>query len=74
MTGDREISDAGLRTAELIKSGRSQDAAIERAPGVWECRGIGNSYLLTTPRGDVLVNAGTLGADTSFEFTVEPAQ
>jgi alkyl sulfatase BDS1-like metallo-beta-lactamase superfamily hydrolase len=61
MTGDREISDAGLRTAELIKSGRSQDAAIERAPGVWECRGIGNSYLLTTPQGDVLVNAGTLG-------------
>jgi glyoxylase-like metal-dependent hydrolase (beta-lactamase superfamily II) len=60
MTGEREISDAGLRTAELIKSGRGQDAAIERAPGVWECRGIGNSYLLTTPRGDVLVNAGTL--------------
>jgi alkyl sulfatase BDS1-like metallo-beta-lactamase superfamily hydrolase len=61
MSGDREISDTGLRAAEMIKSGRSQDAAIERAPGVWECRGIGNSYLLTTPQGDVLVNAGTLG-------------
>jgi len=61
MSRDQAISDAGLRTAELIKSGRDQDAAIERAPGVWECRGIGNSYLLTTAEGDVLVNAGTLG-------------
>jgi alkyl sulfatase BDS1-like metallo-beta-lactamase superfamily hydrolase len=61
MTSDRDISDAGLRTAELIKSGRNQTAAIERAPGIWESRGIGNSYLVTTPAGDVLVNAGTLG-------------
>jgi alkyl sulfatase BDS1-like metallo-beta-lactamase superfamily hydrolase len=61
MAGDRNTSDAGLRTADLIKSGRNQTAAIERAPGVWESRGIGNSYLLTTPDGDVLVNAGTLG-------------
>ena len=61
MAGDRDLSDAGLRTADLIKSGRNQTAAIERAPGVWESRGVGNSYLLTTPDGDVLVNAGTLG-------------
>jgi alkyl sulfatase BDS1-like metallo-beta-lactamase superfamily hydrolase len=61
MTGDRDISDAGLRTADLIKSGRNQVAAIERAPGIWESRGIGNSYLITTPDGDVLVNAGALG-------------
>lgn len=51
----------GLRVAELLQSGRGQDAAIERAAGVYESRGIGNSYLLTTPNGDVLVNAGTLG-------------
>jgi alkyl sulfatase BDS1-like metallo-beta-lactamase superfamily hydrolase len=51
----------GLRVAELVKSGEGQRAAIERAPGVYESRGIGNSYLLTTPDGDVLVNAGTLG-------------
>jgi alkyl sulfatase BDS1-like metallo-beta-lactamase superfamily hydrolase len=61
MTGDRDISEAGLRTADLIKSGRNQAAAIERAPGIWESRGIGNSYLITTPEGNVLVNAGTLG-------------
>ena len=60
MVDKREISDAGLRAAEMIKSGRTQDAPIERAPGVWENRGIGNSYLLTTSEGDVLVNAGTL--------------
>jgi alkyl sulfatase BDS1-like metallo-beta-lactamase superfamily hydrolase len=51
----------GLRVAELVTSGEGQQAAIERAPGVFESRGIGNSYLVTTPDGDVLVNAGTLG-------------
>ena len=51
----------GLRVAQLVQSGKDQLAAIERAPGVFENRGIGNSYLLTTAQGDVLVNAGTLG-------------
>ncbi len=51
----------GLRVAEMIQSGKGQESAIERAPGIYECRGIGNSYLVTTPEGDVLVNAGTLG-------------
>ena len=59
MTSD--TSDRGLRVAELVKSGVGQAAAIERAPGVFESRGVGNSYLVTTPDGDVLVNAGTLG-------------
>lgn len=54
-------SHRGLRVAELVQSGEGQRAAIERAPGVYESRGVGNSYLLTTPKGDVLVNAGTLG-------------
>ncbi|MET0283502.1 MAG: alkyl sulfatase dimerization domain-containing protein [Polyangiales bacterium] len=48
------------RVASLIKSGQGQSAAIERAPGIHESRGVGNSYLLTTRDGDVLVNAGTL--------------
>ena len=56
-----DLSDKGLRVAELVKSGAGQVAPIERAPGVYESRGVGNSYLLTTPEGDVLVNAGTLG-------------
>lgn len=56
-----DSSHRGLRVAELVKSGEGQRAAIERAPGVYESRGVGNSYLLTTPDGDVLVNAGTLG-------------
>ena len=55
-----ELSPKGLRVAELVKSGEGQAAAIERAPGVYESRGVGNSYLLTTPEGDVIVNAGTL--------------
>lgn len=61
MTADSSLSHKGLRVAELVTSGVGQEVAIERAPGVYESRGVGNSYLLTTPAGDVLVNAGTLG-------------
>lgn len=55
------LSSQGLRVADMVQSGENQQAAIERAPGIYENRGVGNSYLLTTPDGDVLVNAGTLG-------------
>jgi alkyl sulfatase BDS1-like metallo-beta-lactamase superfamily hydrolase len=55
-----DLSPKGLRAAEFVKSNADQDVAIARAPGVYESRGIGNSYLLTTPEGDVLVNAGAL--------------
>jgi alkyl sulfatase BDS1-like metallo-beta-lactamase superfamily hydrolase len=58
---ESNLSHKGLRVAEMVQSGVGQDAAIERAPGIYESRGIGNSYLLTTPEGDVLVNAGGLG-------------
>jgi alkyl sulfatase BDS1-like metallo-beta-lactamase superfamily hydrolase len=61
MTGESRLSHKGLKVAELVKSGEDQDAATQCAPGVYESRGVGNSYLLTTPEGDVLVNAGTLG-------------
>ena len=60
MAPEEDHSDQGLRVAELVKSGDGQTQAIQRAPGVWESRGVGNSYLVTTPDGDVLVNAGTL--------------
>jgi len=46
--------------AGLVKSGEGQAEAILRAPGVWESRGVGNSYLITTPEGDVIVNPGML--------------
>jgi alkyl sulfatase BDS1-like metallo-beta-lactamase superfamily hydrolase len=60
MKFDSPSSSKGLRVAELVKSGDNQVSAIERAPGVYESRGVGNSYLITTSDGDVLVNAGTL--------------
>jgi alkyl sulfatase BDS1-like metallo-beta-lactamase superfamily hydrolase len=50
-----------LKVAAMIQSGEGQSAAIERAPGIYESRGIGNSYLITTAEGNLLVNAGTLG-------------
>jgi alkyl sulfatase BDS1-like metallo-beta-lactamase superfamily hydrolase len=61
MTIESNPPHKGLRVADLVQSGEGQIAAIERAPGVYESRGVGNSYLLTTPAGDVLVNAGALG-------------
>ncbi|MCK9564253.1 MAG: MBL fold metallo-hydrolase [Bacteroidales bacterium] len=50
----------GLKVANMVQSGRDQSEAIERGPGIYENQGIGNSYLITTPAGDVLVNAGAL--------------
>lgn len=58
---NKTSSSKGLKVAEFVQSGKGQTHAIERAPGVYESRGIGNSYLITTAEGDVLVNAGTLG-------------
>ena len=60
MTNDKNLSDNALRTAQLVRSGQQQTAAIDRGNGIWESRGVGNSYLVTTDSGDVLVNAGTL--------------
>jgi alkyl sulfatase BDS1-like metallo-beta-lactamase superfamily hydrolase len=54
------VSEKGLTVASMIQSGEGQDLPLQRAPGLYECRGVGNSYLVTTPAGDVLVNAGTL--------------
>lgn len=50
----------GLKVAEMVKSGDDQGEAIDRGAGIFENRGIGNSYLITTSAGNVLVNAGTL--------------
>jgi alkyl sulfatase BDS1-like metallo-beta-lactamase superfamily hydrolase len=55
------VTHEGLKVSELITSGEGQRAAVEQSPGIYESRGIGNSYLVTTAEGDVLVNAGTLG-------------
>ncbi|HEX7753160.1 MAG TPA: alkyl sulfatase dimerization domain-containing protein [Novosphingobium sp.] len=60
MTTSKTLSDKSLRTAQLVRSGQEQTAAIDRGDGIWESRGVGNSYLVTTSEGDVLVNAGTL--------------
>lgn len=56
-----KLSDKGLKVASMIKSGKEQSEAIDRGHGIYESTGIGNSYLVTTSEGDVLVNAGTLG-------------
>ncbi len=61
MTAQPTLSDEGLKVAALVKSGEGQAQVLECAPGIWENRGVGNSYLVTTSEGDVLVNAGTLG-------------
>jgi alkyl sulfatase BDS1-like metallo-beta-lactamase superfamily hydrolase len=56
----QDLSDRNLRAAQMVKSGQGQTEAISRGSGIWECRGVGNSYLVTTEGESVLVNAGTL--------------
>src|SRR5665213_1147607 len=60
MVENKGPAGRGLRVADMIRSGDGQTEAIERAPGIFESRGIGNSYLITSEGGDVLVNAGAL--------------
>jgi glyoxylase-like metal-dependent hydrolase (beta-lactamase superfamily II) len=60
MNSDETSNGKGLKVAEMVQSGNASPEAIQRAEGIWESRGIGNSYLVTTDAGDVLVNAGTL--------------
>lgn len=55
-----EHPDNSLRVAQMVRSGTGQTEAIDRRNGIWESRGIGNSYLVLTSGGDVLINAGTL--------------
>lgn len=60
MNSSRNVSSDGLKVADMVASGNGQVVAEERAPGIFENRGVGNSYLITTSAGDVVVNAGTL--------------
>jgi len=60
MSRTANLSDNNLRAAQMVKSGQGQTEAISRGAGIWESRGIGNSYLVTTDEGDLIVNAGTL--------------
>lgn len=60
MSVNESLSDKNLRTAQMVRSGQGQGEAIDRGNGIWESRGVGNSYLVTTADGDILVNAGTL--------------
>ena len=60
MNDTSQRPDNSLRVAQMVKSGTGQSEAIDRGNGIWESRGIGNSYLIVTSAGDVLVNAGTL--------------
>lgn len=60
MAQDNTLSHQNLRAAQMVQSGHGQTAAIDRGAGIWESRGIGNSYLVTTTDGNVIVNAGTL--------------
>lgn len=60
MVEQSKLTDENLRTAQMVRSGQGQTQAIDRGNGIWESRGIGNSYLITTTEGDVLINAGSL--------------
>lgn len=61
MAAEQNPGVAETKVAQFVRSGEGDQPAQEVAPGIWESRGVGNSYLVVTNAGDVLVNAGTLG-------------
>jgi alkyl sulfatase BDS1-like metallo-beta-lactamase superfamily hydrolase len=54
------ITAKGLKVDSMVQSGKNQAEAVDRGNGIYENQGIGNSYLITTSEGNVLVNAGAL--------------
>jgi len=61
MTHDpNQNSTAHNRVATMVASGPEQTTAIDCGNGIFENKGIGSSYLVTTPAGNVLINTGTL--------------
>lgn len=49
-----------VRTAaDLINYGADLDAAVEIAPNVHQARGTGNTHMVTTPEGNVIIDTGT---------------
>jgi len=44
---------------ELVKQGEGSQDAVDLGDGVFMSRNIANSYLVTTPDGDLLINTGT---------------
>lgn len=43
----------------LVKQGESDQTAVDLGDGIFMSRNIANSYLVTTPDGDLLINTGT---------------
>ena len=53
-------SPFSVRTAaDLIDYGADLDAAVEIAPNVYQARGTGNTHMVTTPDGNVIIDTGT---------------
>lgn len=53
-------SQFSVRTAaDLINYGADLDAAVEIAPNVYQARATGNTNMVTTPEGNVIIDTGT---------------
>ena len=53
-------SPFSVRTAaDLIDYGADLNAAVEIAPNVYQARGTGNTHMVTTPEGNVIIDTGT---------------
>ena len=44
---------------QLVKQGEGEQDAVHLGDGIYMSRNIANSYLVTTPDGDLLINTGT---------------
>ena len=49
----------GQSLDSLVKQGEGEQDAIDVGDGIFMSRNIANSYLVTTPDGDVMINTGT---------------
>lgn len=54
-----EVHSMAQSLDKLVKQGEGAQDAVDVGDGIFMSRNIANSYLVTTPDGDVLINTGT---------------
>jgi alkyl sulfatase BDS1-like metallo-beta-lactamase superfamily hydrolase len=54
-----EVRDQMPSLDELVKQGEGAQDAVDVGDGIFMSRNIANSYLVTTPDGDLVINTGT---------------
>ena len=59
---------------ELVKQGEGAQDAVDVGDGIFMSRNIANSYLVTTPDGDLVINTGTDFEADEISVTLRPGE